>query len=162
MEKSVAKRSGSCYHVAAVCDLLGIKRGVLLVNEMTRMVMEYILTSYGVEAEYPWKRSPENAVFRNPANRKWFALLLGKLPLRCLGLKENGTADVLNLKCDPLLAQVLADRMTIFPAYHMNKEHWISIRLDSALEINQLSFLIDASFRLAAPKGKKKNSAPDC
>lgn len=38
---------------------------------------------------------------------------------------------ILNLKCDPNLAPILHDFRAIFPAYHMNKRHWISLDLNA-------------------------------
>lgn len=38
---------------------------------------------------------------------------------------------ILNLKCDPNLAPILHDFRAIFPAYHMNKRHWISVDLNA-------------------------------
>lgn len=38
---------------------------------------------------------------------------------------------ILNLKCDPNLAPILYDFRAIFPAYHMNKRHWISVDLNA-------------------------------
>lgn len=40
--------------------------------------------------------------------------------------------DVLNLKCEKDLAILLKDGKTILPAYHMNKNNWISILLEEA------------------------------
>ena len=31
--------------------------------------------TYSVEPDYPWMDTPESAVFRHEANRKWFALV---------------------------------------------------------------------------------------
>lgn len=40
--------------------------------------------------------------------------------------------DVLNLKYEKDLAILLKDGKTILPAYHMNKNNWISILLEEA------------------------------
>ena len=64
---------------------------------MTEAVMKYILDNYGSEPEYPFITSPDTAIFRNSRNGKWFAVLLGKLAARCIGLDEEGVCDVMNL-----------------------------------------------------------------
>lgn len=124
-------------------------------NAQTHEVLQYILDTYGVEPEYPWMTSPENAIFRNARTGKWFAVLLGDLPHRCLGLPGEGRGDVLNLKCDPVMTFTLNDQKNIFKAYHMNKEHWISVLLDGNLPMDKLIFLIDLSYRLIDQKSKR-------
>ena len=125
-------------------------------NEKTSTVIGYIQDHYGAEAEYPWVTSPQNAIFRNGRNGKWFAVLLGSLPKRCLGIAEEGETDVLNLKCDPIMTFSLIDHQRIFRAYHMNKEHWISVRLDSGIGLEELSFLIDVSYGLVDKRKTRK------
>ena len=127
-------------------------------NEKTRQVLSYIQDTYGVEPEYPWMTSPENAIFRNVRTKKWFAVLLGSLPKDRLGLQEEGCADVLNVKCDPIMTFSIIDGRRIFRAYHMNKEHWVSILLDSSIEMNETVFLLDMSYRLVDSAGRKKKA----
>jgi len=127
-------------------------------NDKTRKVFSYIQDTYGVEPEYPWMTSPKNAIFRNARTRKWFAVLLGNLPVDRLGLEKEGRADVLNVKCDPIMTFSLIDGRRIFRAYHMNKEHWVSILLDSDIAAEELCFLLDMSYRLVDTAGKKKKA----
>lgn len=125
-------------------------------HKKTTKVIEYIQTRYGAEPEYPFLTSPQNAIFRNPRTGKWFAVLLGSLPKRCLGLVEEGETDVLNLKCDPIMTFSLIDQKRIFRAYHMNKEHWISVRLDSDIAMDELVFLLDISYDLVDKQKKRQ------
>ena len=37
---------------------------------------QLIFDTYSVEPDYPWMDTPESAVFRHAANRKWFALVI--------------------------------------------------------------------------------------
>ena len=39
-------------------------------------VLDYINKKYKVQPEYPWRTSPNSAVFRHSDNNKWFALLM--------------------------------------------------------------------------------------
>lgn len=119
---------------------------------MKQTWIRYIQDTYSVEAEYPWQSSPDFAVFRHQSNRKWFAVLMAGLPPKSLGLASRGTIDVLNLKCDPMLSGSVKDGIHIFPAYHMNKEHWISVLLDESLELETLKVLIDMSWELTREK----------
>ena len=127
---------------------------------MKQQVLQYILDAYGVEAEYPWMTSPDTAVFRNARTGKWFAVLMGSLSARCLGLSDGGAIDVLNLKCDPIMTFSLIDHQKIFRAYHMNKEHWISLYLGSGITPEELFFLIDLSYGLVDQKGKRQAANP--
>ena len=128
---------------------------------MKNKVISYLLDTYGAEPDYPFAANPHTAVFRSAGSRKWFAVLLGQLPRRCLGLPDDGTADVLNLKCDPIMTHSLIDNRKIFHAYHMNKEHWISVLLDSPITEDELVFLVDMSYRLTALKGNARR-VPCC
>ena len=128
---------------------------------MKNRLTEYILDTYGIEPDYPFMTAPETAIFRNARNRKWFAVLLGRLSKRCLGLQDDGAADVLNLKCDPIMTFSLIDHRKIFPAYHMNKGHWISVLLDSSITMEELIFLVDLSYRLVEQRNKPKKSSKE-
>lgn len=46
---------------------------------------QLIFDTYSVEPDYPWMDTPESAVFRHAANRKWFALVT-TVPRSKLGL----------------------------------------------------------------------------
>ena len=74
--------------------------------------------------DYPFSGDRESAVFRHRGNRKWFALLMRGIPRGKLGGGE-GKTDVVNLKCDPLASGSVRGLPGVYPAYHMNKEHWI-------------------------------------
>lgn len=123
---------------------------------MKTEILRYIKDFYGVEVEYLWETSPENGALRNPNNKKWFAVLLGSLPKNKFGIKSHEKADVLNLKCDPLFTFTIVDNIRIFPGYHMNKEHWISVLLDGSVELEELKMLVDMSFELVNRKKSKR------
>ena len=36
----------------------------------------------------------------------------------------------------------------IFPGWHMNKAHWLSVALDGAVEDEKIRFLVDTSYEL--------------
>ena len=70
-------------------------------------------------------------------NKKWFALVV-EINARKLGLAEDKTVDVLNIKCDPMMIGSLRMKEGFFPAYHMNKENWISILLDGTVSGDEI------------------------
>jgi predicted DNA-binding protein (MmcQ/YjbR family) len=64
-----------------------------------------------------------------------------------------------NLKCDPDLALGLRDRYEqVRPGYHMNKKHWNTVEIDSAIPEAELRKMIDHSYELVVqslPKAKR-------
>ena len=119
-----------------------------------RALEKYILDTYGIEPDYPWQDDTDTAVFRHQTNRKWFALAM-KIPKEKLG-REGGELliDVVNLKCETVLIGSLLAGSGIYPAYHMNKDHWITAALDGSAGDERIGMLLDLSFSLTAPKRK--------
>ena len=56
--------------------------------------------------------------------------------------------DVLNIKCDPMMIGSLRMKEGFFPAYHMNKENWISILLDGTVSADEIKPLLELSYQL--------------
>lgn len=122
---------------------------------MTRTELErYILDTYHAEDDRPWVEYPQHQVFRHPANKKWFALAM-TITRDKLGLPGEGFIDAVNLKCDPLLVDALRAEPGFFPAYHMNKTHWITAALDGSADDEKLTFALERSFDLTKPKRKR-------
>ena len=46
------------------------------------------------------------------------------------------------------------------PAYHMNKNHWVSIVLDGSVPDDQITPLLELSYDIVAPKRRKKRPLP--
>lgn len=121
-------------------------------------LIQRIFDTLSVEPDYPWFDAPDAAVFRHAESRKWFALLMRVSP-RSLRLPGDAPVDILNVKCDPILAGSLRQRPGFLPAYHMNKDQWISIVLDAVPEDEILS-LVCASFELTQkPKPRTRRAA---
>lgn len=114
----------------------------------------YIEGTYNAEADHPWAKYPGYTVFRHSNNGKWFALVM-EVPKARLGLAEDGSLDVVNLKCDPILISSLRGRPGFFPAYHMNKDSWITVALDGSVAPGEVKALVDMSFELTKVKVKK-------
>lgn len=113
--------------------------------------IDLVRDRYGAEPEYPWVGDADSAVFRHAGNRKWFALLMNISP-RHLHLSGDAPIDVVNLKCDPLLIGSARLLPGIFPAYHMNKDHWITALLENGADDATILQLLDLSHALTAPK----------
>lgn len=121
-------------------------------------LIQFIEEHYGSEQEYPWMKYPNYAVFRHSNNKKWFALIMD-IPKSKLGLPGNECVDVLDIKCEPLLVSTLKHEKGFYPAYHMNKENWITIVLDGSVDNEKIKWLLDMSYDLTEKKAKRKNSA---
>jgi len=120
---------------------------------MTRQdVFDYVKTEYGTEPDYPW--FDNNAVLRHADNNKWYGLVM-EVGRDKLGLSGNGTVDVINVKCDPMLAGALRQQEGFHPAYHMNKEKWLTARLDGSALDDEIKSLIDLSYELTEAKNKR-------
>lgn len=113
----------------------------------------YIVQTYSAEKDNPWIRFPKYTVFRH-VNQKWFAVIM-EVPRSKLGLQGNDSLEVINLKCQPALIGSLRGETGIFPAYHMNKEHWITVTLDGSVPTETIQMLLDMSFEATASKRKK-------
>ena len=63
----------------------------------------------------------------------------------------------INLKCDPEDAQLLRSQFSaISPGYHMNKEHWNTVMLDSSLDPGLIKKLLADSYDLVLHTISKK------
>ena len=119
---------------------------------------QLIFDTYSVEPDYPWMDTPESAVFRHAANRKWCALGT-TVPKSKLGLPGQQPVDIVNLKCDPILIGSLRAEPGFYPAYHMKKENWITAALDGSASDETLKTLLDMSHQATAPKVRAKQKA---
>ena len=69
-----------------------------------------------------------------------------------ISMFKEGKVDILNVKNTPEKINTLIDHIHYFPAYHMNKKHWISILLDRTVQITQVEKLLDESYQLVTKK----------
>ena len=122
-------------------------------------ITQYIQDTYGTEAEYLWADSPGNAIFRHPVSKKWYAAMMRVLPEK-LGLTGAEALDVMDIKCSTIMIGSLLSTKGFLPAYHMNKNHWISIILDGSVPDKEIMPLLELSYDSTAPKRRKKRSQP--
>lgn len=103
---------------------------------------QYIAETYGIEPDCPWSKNPNFEVYRHSNNKKWFALIMD-IPRNRIGLRGMDIIDVVNLKCNPLLLGSVRTESGIFPAYHMNKENWVTAALDGSASEEIIKMLLD-------------------
>lgn len=116
---------------------------------------KYITDKYGVTAERLFEKKPGFQAYRHNDTKKWFAMIMD-IPKSRLGLGVQDIIDVVNLKCDPLLIGSLRMEQGFYPAYHMNKENWITVALDERVPDEKLRMLVDMSYELTMKKALKK------
>ena len=108
-------------------------------------LFEWAKETYGTEPDYPW--NDWNCVLRHRHNNKWYALIM-EIEETKLGINSDKIVDVLNVKCDPLLIGSLRMKEGFYPAYHMNKDKWISILMDGTVPDNEIMELVELSYSL--------------
>ena len=116
---------------------------------------ELCSSTYGTLPDYPFDDWMESAVFRHSDNNKWFAIMLS-VSRRKFGIDSDEFIDVVNLKLPTEMFGSFSVADGVYPAYHMNKLHWISVLLpDAPNEVVQ--FLLNASFEATKRKNSNKN-----
>ena len=115
--------------------------------------LEYCLNTYGTSPDYPFDEDFETAVLRHADNRKWYAIVM-RVSRRKFGFDSDEVIDVVNLKLPPEMYGSFGATDGVYPAYHMNKLHWISVLLPDASD-DVVQFLANVSFE--ATKDKRKH-----
>ena len=116
-------------------------------------IFSYAKENFGSEPEFLWKKYPDYAVLRSTQNSKWDAVVVS-IPAEKLGLESRENIDILNVKCDPMMIGSLIDGRRYFRAYHMNKEHWITLILNGEIPKKEVFAMITLSFEIV--KAKKR------
>ena len=78
-----------------------------------------------------------------------------KVSRRKFGSNSDEVVDVVNMKLPTEMFGSFGAADGVYPAYHMNKLHWISVLLPDAPE-DVVQFLVNVSFE--ATKSLKKKS----
>ena len=116
------------------------------------------LDTYGTSPDYPFDEDFETAVLRHADNRKWYAIVM-RVSRRKFGFDSDEIIDVVNLKLPAEMFGSFGASDGVYPAYHMNKLHWISVLLPDA-PFDVVQFLVNASFEVTKRK-QKKNEQTD-
>ena len=124
-----------------------------------KRVIQYAKDRFGTEAEYLWRDEPGFAVFRHSASKKWYGIIMD-IPSDKLRLPGDGRVDILNVKCSTIMTGSLLSEKGFLPAYHMNKNHWISILLNGLVPDDQIFPLLELSYDSVAPRRGKRKFQP--
>ncbi len=94
--------------------------------------------------DYPF-RDANWTVMRHKSNNKMFAAIF-----------FHHDRIWMNLKAEPMTGDFWKSVFpAVVPAYHMNKEHWISVILDGSMTDDDIIPMITDSFYLTMPKKHK-------
>ncbi|WP_036730557.1 MmcQ/YjbR family DNA-binding protein [Peptoniphilus mikwangii] len=110
-------------------------------------LLRYVMDEFGTIPEKPWDNYDSYCTLKTNLSKKWYGVFM-IIPGSYLGIKKNENVDVLNIKLEPDEVKKLIDNKQYFPAYHMNKKHWITILLNRNTDLNIIKELISKSFYL--------------
>ncbi|MCH5171725.1 MAG: MmcQ/YjbR family DNA-binding protein [Erysipelotrichales bacterium] len=114
----------------------------------SKSIIEYVKDRYGDELEFLWEKFPDTAVWRRKDNKKWYGVLMTVSKSK-LGINSKDIVEIIDLRISIDKLQSLIDNKKVFPGYHMNKKHWITIVLDDSALTEEITSLIDSSYALA-------------
>ena len=118
--------------------------------------LSYCFDTYGTSPDYPFDEDFETAVLRHADNRKWYALVM-RVSRRKFGFDSDEVIDVVNLKLPPEMFGSFGAADGVYPAYHMNKFHWISVVVPYSTE-KEVRFLVNVSFEATKNKRKRQKN----
>ncbi len=133
--------------VAGKCFVSAVFR-----QEQTLHFLDYAREVYGDEAEFLWEKSSDSGILRRKDSNKWYAAIM-KLARNKLGEEASEVVEIVDLHVP---TEKIAELLTcpgIYPGWHMNKKHWITVVLDGSLPDEVLYELVRESYRLAGRSG---------
>jgi len=120
-------------------------------NVHLKNVFKYARENFGSEPEYLWNKFPDYAVLRHKSNSKWYAVIMN-VSKNKLNIDSKENIDIIDVKCDSLIIGSLLNEKGFFPAYHMNKEKWITVALDGSVPDDEIYHLLNMSYELTKNK----------
>lgn len=127
----------------------------MVTEPVKEAVLRYARETLGTQAEYLFASSPDCAVLRCRANRKWYGIIM-RVGRDKLVRGGEGEVDILNVKCDPMMRASLLRKAGFFPAYHMNKTHWITMLLDGTVSVEELTGCLAMSYDRVSSRGVRR------
>ena len=118
--------------------------------------LEYCLNTHSTSPDYPFDEDFETTVLRHMDNRKWYAIVMS-VSRHKFGFNSDEVIDVVNLKLPPEMFGSFGAADGVYPAYHMNKLHWISVLLPDAPD-DVVQFLVNVSFEATKEQRKSRKA----
>ncbi len=120
-------------------------------NKQTHLVIQYLKDHYQDELEYLWEKFPQDAIVRNKKNQKWYGVFMTVAENK-LGLPSDNMTEIIDLRYEKGKTDEIVDHKSVFAGYHMNKNSWITVKLDNSMPIEKIYRLIDQSYELSLHK----------
>lgn len=113
----------------------------------TEELREYCLSLPGVVENQPWTEPQYQMLVTFKVGGKWFCLF-------------NPDEKFIDIKCAPEdIVEMQSRYQAAFPAWHMNKEHWLGIKLDSDMADSKIKELIRSGYQLIVARLSSKMRA---
>ena len=116
---------------------------------------QYIVDAYSENGDCPFENDTDTTVFRHSSNRKWFCIVMS-VSKRKLGIPSDEIISIVNVKCPQEIIDSFWQENGVYPAYHMNKAHWLSVALDGSADDETVKFLLSLSYDLTLTKITKR------
>ena len=105
---------------------------------------DYCLSLPCAEENQPWTDPKSQMLATYTVGSKWFCLV-------------DFDKKFINVKCDSETIVEMQSRYEgAFPAWHMNKEHWLGVRLESDMPDSVIKSLIQGGYNLIVGHLSKK------
>ncbi len=112
----------------------------------TEELRKYCLSLPDAVEDQPWTEPQYEMLVTFKVGGKWFCLF-------------NPDEKFIDVKCNPEVIGEMQSRYEgAFPAWHMNKEHWLGVKLESDIPDSQIKNLIHSGYQLIVGhlSGKKR------
>lgn len=120
-------------------------------SQQAQELIEYVRETYGDELEFLWQKFPRNAIWRNQSNRTWYSVLL-VIPAKKIGAGGDELIEIIDLRFPKGEILSIVDGQKFFEGYHMNKNNWITIKLDGSVPTAEIIALLDQSYQISLKK----------
>lgn len=118
------------------------------INEQSNRIANLIKEKYLIQPEFLFNDYPTYGIFRNQKTNKWFGIIMNIKKKKLDKISEE-EVEIINLKVLKEQIATPRDNQSIYPAYHMNKHHWISVVLDNTLSDEFIMSIVDMSYALS-------------
>ena len=117
----------------------------LFIYPQTNFINNYLISTFS-NPIFPFTKHPNFAVYKK--GNKWF-VTINDIPLNKLtNNTDNKIIEAMNIKINPNNRHELLKIDGIYPAYHINKNHWLTVTLDNRISNSELIKLINQSYEL--------------
>lgn len=123
-------------------------------NRITGLVKE----KYGESPDFPFRNIPDYGVFRLEENRKWYGLVMQIPESKMFEQGSDQIIEILNIKSSPEKKKMYLDVEGIYPAYQMNKDNWLTVVMDDAVDDELILQMVDESRKLVKDISRRSSS----